>query len=389
MYSAKVTEHINQGAKLFASKEYEQAASQYADACAAFNDEHSRDDPDLLLQYGKSLFEDAMAKSSVLGGISGMRAKADAEKEANQLENPEEEEQEDDGFAFHEGVAEEEEEESDHDENDIKNNENGGEQGSLDAANEDDEGAANEDASADEGNASDDSEEEEEAESETEFEAAWKVLESARLLYEDEVKKHEEEKKQLKEPYLDSDADVPKTKYVESLKKLADTFDLLGEVSMESENLPQASSDFKQCLDLRQQLYHRDSSAHIASAHVKFASAAGFFYTTREDAAKSIKQAIKITENLAKAADADADKKNDYTSMLGELNDKYAELTRDISEEQDEQQRMMQTIMSQFMGSGSAEAPAESVSAAVNDLSAMVKKRKAKPEGATKKPRND
>ncbi|KAM9904320.1 hypothetical protein OXX69_007600 [Metschnikowia pulcherrima] len=381
MYSAKVTEHINQGAKLFASKEYEQAASQYADACAAFNEEHSRDDPDLLLQYGKSLFEDAMAKSSVLGGISGMRAKADAEKEANQLENPEEEEQEDDGFAFHEGVAEEEEEESDHDENDIKNSENGGEQGSLDAANED--------ASADEGNASDDSEEEGEEESETEFEAAWKVLESARLLYEDEVKKHEEEKKQLKEPYLDSDADVPKTKYVESLKKLADTFDLLGEVSMESENLPQASSDFKQCLDLRQQLYHKDSSAHIASAHVKFASAAGFFYTTREEAAKSIKQAIKITENLAKAADADADKKNDYTSMLGELNDKYAELTRDISEEQDEQQRMMQTIMSQFMGSGSAEAPAESVSAAVNDLSAMVKKRKAKPEDATKKPRND
>ncbi|KAM9926849.1 hypothetical protein OXX80_010468 [Metschnikowia pulcherrima] len=383
MYSAKVTEHINQGAKLFASKEYEQAASQYADACAAFNEEHSRDDPDLLLQYGKSLFEDAMAQSSVLGGISGMRAKADAEKEANQLENPEEEEQEDDGFAFHEGVAEEEEEESDHDENDIKNSENGGEQGFLDAANED--------ASADEGNASDDSEEEEEAEeeSETEFEAAWKVLESARLLYEDEVKKHEEEKKQLKEPYLDSDADVPKTKYVESLKKLADTFDLLGEVSMESENLPQASSDFKQCLELRQQLYHKDSSAHIASAHVKFASAAGFFYTTREEAAKSIKQAIKITENLAKAADADADKKNDFTSMLGELNDKYAELTRDISEEQDEQQRMMQTIMSQFMGSGSAEAPAESVSAAVNDLSAMVKKRKAKPEAATKKPRND
>lgn len=381
MYSAKVTEHINQGAKLFASKEYEQAASQYADACAAFNEEHSRDDPDLLLQYGKLLFEDAMAKSSVLGGISGMRAKADAEKEANQLENPEEEEQEDDGFAFHEGVAEEEEEELDHDENDIRNNENGGEQGSLDAANED--------ASADEGNASDDSEEEEGEESETEFEAAWKILELARLLYEDEVKKHEEEKNQLKEPYLDSDADVPKTKYVESLKKLADTFDLLGEVSMESENLPQASSDFKQCLDLRQQLYQRDTSAHIASAHVKFALAAGFFYTTREDAAKSIEQAIKITENLAKAADADADKKNDYTSMLGELNDKYAELTRDILEEQDEQQRMMQTIMSQFMGSGSAEAPAESVLAAVNDLSAMVKKRKAKPEDATKKPRND
>ncbi|KAM9924780.1 hypothetical protein OXX59_004306 [Metschnikowia pulcherrima] len=381
MYSAKVTEHINQGAKLFASKEYEQAASQYADACAAFNKEHSRDDPDLLLQYGKSLFEDAMAKSSVLGGISGMRAKADAEKEANHSENPEEEEQEDDGFAFHEGVAEEEQEESDHDANDIRNSENGGEQGFLDAANED--------ASADEGNASDDSEEEGEEESETEFEAAWKVLESARLLYEDEVKKHEEEKKQLKEPYLDSDADVPKTKYVESLKKLADTFDLLGEVSMESENLPQASSDFKQCLDLRQQLYHNDSSAHIASAHVKFASAAGFFYTTREDAAKSIKQAIKITENLAKAADADADKKNDFNSMLGELNDKYAELTRDISEEQDEQQRMMQTIMSQFMGSGSAEAPAESVSAAVNDLSAMVKKRKAKPEDAAKRPRND
>ncbi|KAM9901178.1 hypothetical protein OXX69_008808 [Metschnikowia pulcherrima] len=197
----------------------------------------------------------------------------------------------------------------------------------------------------------DDCEEEWGEENPTEFEAAKKVLKQAISLYEKEYTKHEEDAKSLTEPYLNSDADVPKSRFVEIVKKLADTYDLLGDVMTEVEK-PQCSSDhYDECLHLYQKLYHKEFSGHVAMAHYNYAREAGYFYDAMDDAAKHIKQAIRITANLRKVGDWEA--KRSCTKLLIELDAEYTRLTRDIQPELDKQDSMTRALMSQFMSLGS------------------------------------
>ncbi|KAM9898251.1 hypothetical protein OXX79_006414, partial [Metschnikowia pulcherrima] len=177
------------------------------------------------------------------------------------------------------------------------------------------------------------------------------VLEQAISLYEKEYSKHEGEAKSLTEPYLDSDTDVPKSKFVEIVKKLAETYDLLGDVMTEVEK-PQYSSDhYDECLYLYQKLYHKEFSGHVAMAHINYAEAAGFFYTAMEDAAKSIEQAQIIIANMWIVGDPE--KKRLCLEILSDLRVKYAHFTRDIQSELDRQELWTQALLSQVLGSKS------------------------------------
>ena len=82
MYSKGVSDFVNQAAELSQKQKYEQAAQKYADACAAFKEENSCDDFDLLVQHGKMLLEAGVVKKTALGGIDAMRAKVAAESKA-------------------------------------------------------------------------------------------------------------------------------------------------------------------------------------------------------------------------------------------------------------------------------------------------------------------
>ena len=73
MYSAEITQHLAEGSKFYATKDFSLAATKYADACEAYNKETGEDSAELLLLYGKALFQNGVAKSGILGGIGKKR----------------------------------------------------------------------------------------------------------------------------------------------------------------------------------------------------------------------------------------------------------------------------------------------------------------------------
>lgn len=359
MYSEEITKNIAEGAKFYAAKDYELAASKYADACAAFSEENGADDADLLLLYGKALFQNGVAKSSVLGGVgSDQKDEREESRESDKEEN-----EDDDNFQFAEGFDEQEGDENDNDEN------------------------ARESEAEDQHNAADD---------QSDFEAAWEILDLARSIFAHKVELLESEKAKLTVPYLKEDEGaVPE--YVAALKKLSETYDLLGEVSLESENFPQAAIDLESCLDLRKQLYDPSLSALVSESHYKLSLALEFCVEDpelRKKAAAHMKQAIACVKTRY-ASQTDEAAKADSRELLRDLQERYKELEKDPQEEiQAQQVDIIKGLLGEAIGSSGATDLTSLVkkgpTAPVNDLSSMVKKRKARPsEGEKKKKRQE
>lgn len=117
---------------------------------------------------------------------------------------------------------------------------------------------------------SDDEEEEEEED----FAAAFDVLEIARLGFE----------KRLQEPEASNDkgkatGDSEATKHIK--ERLAETHDLLAEISLENERFPNAIEDFRASLKLKEELYPFESEI-IAEAWFKLSLALEFASMTQE-----------------------------------------------------------------------------------------------------------
>lgn len=359
MYSEEITKNIADGAKFYAAKDYELAASKYADACAAFSEENGTDDADLLLLYGKALFQNGVAKSSVLGGV-GSDQKKDEKEESK--ENDKEENEDDENFQFAEGFDEQEGDLNDNDGND-------------------------ENEAEDQENAADD---------QSDFEAAWEILDLARSIFAHKVELLESERAKLSVPYLkDEEGAVPE--YVAALQKLSETYDLLGEVSLESENFAQAAIDLESCLDLRKQLYDPSLSALVSESHYKLSLALEFCVEDpelRKKAAAHMKLAIACVK-ARYASQTDEAAKADSRELLRDLQERYKELEKDPQEEiQAQQVDIIKGLLGEAVGSSGATDLTSLVKKGptppVNDLSSMVKKRKARPsEGAEKKKRQE
>lgn len=343
-YSSDVNKLLAEGAKLYATKEYEAAASKYADACGAYNEEHHEDDADLLFLYGKALFQAAVLKLEVFGGRPD---KEEAEREK--------EEEEGGAFQFQEDapLAEEDDRVENEEKEEQKEEEN-------------EEGQA---------------QNEEEQEEESDFEVAWEILDSTRALVEDKIAALRHEKvEEPAVPYLQSDSDEPASDFVAYTKKLSEVYDLLGEVSLESENFSQSAEDLQRSLELRSQLYPEHLSL-ISESHYKLSLALEFCVEDPESRTKAAEHMKKAIDSIkARNADEkDAKKKKDNADLIKDLQVRYQELSRDpVDELKLQQVDIIKGIL------GEVAAPA-ATPVAVNDLTSVVKKRKLKPAGPGEK----
>ncbi|KAI9736486.1 MAG: hypothetical protein M1818_005996 [Claussenomyces sp. TS43310] len=287
----------------YAKKNYTEAADYYARASelqAELNGEMSPENAEILFLYGRSLFKVGQGKSDVLGGRAGGEKKKSPNGAAKSKAPPTASEPADtvDEVA-EEGVA-------------LAADKNGAEVKQEDGAapkkplfhftgDENFEDSDDEDVEA--------NEDEGEEEDEDDLAAAFEVLDLARVLFTRKLEEPEEGAGKGKEV-----GDSLMTKHIK--ERLADTHDLLAEISLENERFPNAVSDFKVALTYKDELYPLESEI-IAEAHFKLSLALEFASITttedeegdvaenpkdthvdeamREEAAKELELAIKST----------------------------------------------------------------------------------------------
>ncbi|KAG0651874.1 Silencing in the middle of the centromere 3 [Hyphodiscus hymeniophilus] len=247
----------------YAHKNYDEASDLFARASelqAELNGEMSPENAEILFLYGRSLFKVGQSKSDVLGGRAGTEKKqpngaakakkAEPAKEKSELDSVAEEgvaiiaEQNGSGVKAEEGGAKQPLFQFTGDENFEDSDDDEAEEAGGEAEEEDDDLAA-----------------------------AFEVLDLARVLY----------SKKLEEPEEGGDkgkvvGDSLMTKHIK--ERMADTHDLLAEISLENERFPGAVVDFRSALALKQDL-HPEESEIVAEAHFKLSLALEFASITR------------------------------------------------------------------------------------------------------------
>ncbi|KAH9072389.1 hypothetical protein EDB83DRAFT_2362838 [Lactarius deliciosus] len=242
-----VNDALDHAKKAFALRKYEQAVEHYATALELLSKTHAEDAPemaDVYFAYGKALLENAVVQNSVLG------------KDQQQQDGAVEEEPAANGnkILSFSGDAEDEEEDEDP-------------AVDLFEASKPDTDAEGEDE-AGEG----DGEGEDEAEPEDDFNAAWEVLDLARAIY---------------EKRMDGDDAVR--------LKVADTFIMLGDISLETEKFEQAITDYSAGLALKTELLPL-SSRQLAEAHYKLSIALDLTAGRLADAIHHAQRALESIE---------------------------------------------------------------------------------------------
>ncbi|KAK7205187.1 hypothetical protein BZA70DRAFT_224455, partial [Myxozyma melibiosi] len=256
------------GSRAYGLKKYDEATENFAKACEEYVKENGKDDPNLLFLYGRALFQVAISSSDVLGGTKPAAAEPENDllsKKSVKAASPELE-----PSAKMNGLF----------------------QFTGDAEDED----------------SEDEDEEEEEEAENDFETAWDVLDLARTIYEKQVKQ-----------LADGDEAVADIK-----KKIADIFDILGEISLESENFIQASRDLQSSLDLKLALYPFEST-FVSEAYFKLSLATEYntdIENPRQKAAELVQKAIDSVKK--RAADAGG---AEESGILTDLETRLQDLT--------------------------------------------------------------
>lgn len=350
VYSDAITELVGAGAKAYAHKEYEAAADKYAEACERYNEENSSEDPDLLFLYGNALYQHTVMNSQILGEGTGVNG-GDAEEE----EAKDDDDKAKGNFQFYDDGPLAEEEEADEEKKEEE-----------------------EEHPKDDEEEEDDEQEQPQQEEQSDFEVAWEILDLTRSLFEDRLKNLESESKDITIPYLQSDKDESDNEYVKTLKKLSETYDILGEVSLEAENFEQAAVDLMKALELRLKLFNPRNSALISEAHYKLSLALEFCVETpdlRVRATQEMKKAIESVE-LRISHEQDANKVKEYKELIKDLTVRYQELKRDPDEElQQQKAEILLGILGQV--ASSAASKEESVTG-INDLTAGIKKKKKK-----------
>ncbi|KAK9236215.1 SHNi-TPR-domain-containing protein [Lipomyces kononenkoae] len=254
------------GLKSYGLKKYEDATESFARACEVFVIEHGRDDPNLLFLYGRALFQVAVSSSDVLGGVKTDNTKNSTSTPAGtQAASPKAESSGNGLFQFT-GDAEDVDSEED--------DEDHGEQ-----------------------------------EEENDFETAWEVLDLARTLFQKQVSSL-------------SDAETNKETTRDTQQKLADIHDILGEISLESENFAQAATDLEASLKLKEELYAEEST-FVSEARFKLSLALEFIPDRpdkRKQAAELVEKAINsVKRRIAISGEDDAGLLRDLEIRLHEL----------------------------------------------------------------------
>lgn len=371
--SASLTSLKARALKAYAIKDYPQSAELYSEACelqTEINGENNPANAHLLYLYGRSLFKVAIDKSDVLGAKGDEKEKAEEAEEEAPGKKGKEAAPTGGLFQF--------------------------------------QGDENFDDSDDEEVESDQDGEGEEEEEEDDMAAAWQVLDLARVFFERQLAAPSKSTTDESAPLPLSEQQIKDTKTM-----LADVYDLLGEVSLESENFPQATKDFDSSLTLKNELYPSESTL-ISEAEFKMALALEFSSSSdgiskddekklREAAAGHIEKAIascrgriaveeaKIAEAAAKAGDSGKGKGKAVESkeskeienvqeMIGELEQRLHDLRNPpVDEQVEEKDAVIKGLLGQILQGGkepllSKEALQEAMKGA-NDLSSLVRKK--------------
>lgn len=345
-YSTEVKKLLEEGAKSYASKNFEVAIENYGEACQLYSQDHDgEEDPDLLLLYGKALFQLAQSRNGLFGGNPDAtddkegEAGTDADAKPSNANGM---------FTFSEDVPLAEEE--DEDENPAKEEE----EEQDEEEDEEEEGAKDE--------KKDTNEEEEE---QSDFEVAWEILDLARALFESQIGGMSND--------IPQDINKSQDPVIQTKLKLSEIYDLLGEISLETENFKQASDDFESLLKVRESLYQFNSNM-ISEAHYKLSLALEFNFDDKESKEKAITH-LKLSIESIKQNTENAEKNKD---VVKDLEIRLEDLQKDPNEIFNQQkQEIMEGILGEAVSSPQTKKPTSTQP--VNDLTSMVKKRKIKP----------
>ncbi|KAI5807500.1 hypothetical protein DFH27DRAFT_546472 [Peziza echinospora] len=264
----KLIEIVAAAEKAHSLRQHSQAAELFGSACelqAKVNgSENDVRNARLLYQYGKSLFLDAVSKSDVLGGAAVK--KDEAEKKGKKKSK---------GDKIAEGAV-----------GDAALKQEAKVPGAKSGLfsfqgdeNWDDSEDEEEGEGEDEGEGETSAEQKgEEGEDDDDFATAWEILDLARVLFHKTLDPNytNETDKPLDAIAEESEAEpVTGEKATEIKNLLADTYDLLGEISLESESFPQAVNDLRSSLELKLALLPVESNL-ISEAHYKLSLALEF-----------------------------------------------------------------------------------------------------------------
>ena len=272
----RLQELTAQATAKYAMKDYNAAAELYAFATelqADLNGEMASANADLLYAYGRCLYHVAIGKSDVLGlskmSGNGPEVSKASEENVGQVQKQTSRPEETEGKLAEDAVRSTIEEpkppssppkridgsskpyfqftgdENFEDSDEELRNDEGGEGGEGDVVDEDD------------------------------FSIAFEVLDMARLLL-------QKRKTEIDETSTGKDKEERETGETRQImERLADTYDLQAEISLEGEKFPAAVIDLKSALDLKTEIYPLESSV-IAEAHYKLSLALEFASVTQQ-----------------------------------------------------------------------------------------------------------
>ncbi|KAA8910650.1 hypothetical protein TRICI_004084 [Trichomonascus ciferrii] len=194
-------------------------------------------------------------------------------------------------------------------------------------------------------------EEDGEGEEQTDFEVAWEILDTTRHLFTKQLEEQEEgDKKQ------------------EIKKNLAETYDLLGEVSLESENFPQACQDLEESLKLRLDLYPIESTL-VSESYYKLSLASEFNFEDDKAREKAIENMEKAIESVKKRVEISG---QDDPDLVNDLELRLEELKNPTEEGKDEKQQALEGIL----GQGEVKEQLMNVLNQATDISSLVRKKR-------------
>jgi HAT1-interacting factor 1 len=267
-YTSKLKTLLDSANLQYSLKKYNEASELYSQATelqAELNGEMAPENAEILYLYGRCLYKVAVAKSDVLGGqVASEKPKKEAVKD---VKVPEKEKKL--AGEIMEAVVEEKEASSSKTEGlankpyfEILGDEN------WDTDSDDEDAEAQVDEAVEE---------------EDDFATAYEILDIARVLLQKQIESIQASTQNGKGKAIESVS--PELRLVK--EKLADTYDLQAEISLENEKFLEAVGDTRKCAELKDELYPQESS-HVAEAHYKVSLALEFASVTaiREAQAK-------------------------------------------------------------------------------------------------------
>lgn len=392
VYSEEINKLLSEGSKLYASKNYEEAAEKYGQACENFNEQNGQDDADLLFLYGKALFQGAVSKSEVFGIDKGSGTEGGNIEEDGAEQNNEANETIYEDAPLAEGDEVEGEEEEDKDDEQPEQEQTFYKDAESTIAYEEEDTPQ-----------SPKEHEGEQEEEQSDFEIAWEILDLARALFEKKRQEASELAKELKEPYLKTDSEEPSNEYIVATRKLSEVYDLLGELSLEAENFPQAATDLENCLNLRLKLYNSENSSLIAESHYKLSLALEFTVEDPDLRKKALEHIRLAIESLVRTKETETDPKRieEKENLLKDLKGRAQEIEKDPTEEiKSEQLNIIKDLLGQptdedtssssVINNLTSSVKKKSNTSAVHDLTSQVRKRKSTDKSdSSKKQKNE